>query len=562
MNPNSPDPPKKVVNLPKNQNKSALVNGIMSEEIYKQAKTFRIQVYIFIEFSRDYYDGIYKLTYQDVAEMFNVTIPIIKRAYMNAKKDLDDKSRPNGRPFSLSKEQIQRFSEWMKTHARPPHIKQVKTFIANEVGTNLDNKTYKNALNKAGLQTDEAEAIDADRYYCSPNSIDNYYALLESYFLTYDIPTPFVYNVDEEGHDEYVDTKKTETVVVPKGNTEKLRFPVERKDDHTTFVACICADGTYMKPLIVVKRKTIEARILRTSLWNKLRIEHEDTGYINSKIFDAWLEKVFIPEVNKRRLDYNYTGPAVLILDGCPSHYTDKLFDLCNANLIKIFFIPPHSSNQTQMLDLATFHAHKENVRSARLFEITDDDLLVDKIGMLYDSFHKAASYKNVVASFEAAGAVFEPGPNGMPIVRFSIDFTTQIWHKNKTKKEKAEIREKRKGKGETETRIDLKDFGDLNVYWENKDIQKVVKKMPKIIDYSKRTDPFHRLLLALVPLDKSDYEELRDQNKELNEKEEMKKKGRPKKEEKEKKIDDSYATSYSFKERLSFELKSLELED
>ena len=494
--------------------------------------------------------------------MFNVTIPIIKRAYMNAKKDLDDKSRPNGRPFSLSKEQIQRFSEWMKTHARPPHIKQVKTFIANEVGTNLDNKTYKNALNKAGLQTDEAEAIDADRYYCSPNSIDNYYALLESYFLTYDIPTPFVYNVDEEGHDEYVDTKKTETVVVPKGNTEKLRFPVERKDDHTTFVACICADGTYMKPLIVVKRKTIEARILRTSLWNKLRIEHEDTGYINSKIFDAWLEKVFIPEVNKRRLDYNYTGPAVLILDGCPSHYTDKLFDLCNANLIKIFFIPPHSSNQTQMLDLATFHAHKENVRSARLFEITDDDLLVDKIGMLYDSFHKAASYKNVVASFEAAGAVFEPGPNGMPIVRFSIDFTTQIWHKNKTKKEKAEIREKRKGKGETETRIDLKDFGDLNVYWENKDIQKVVKKMPKIIDYSKRTDPFHRLLLALVPLDKSDYEELRDQNKELNEKEEMKKKGRPKKEEKEKKIDDSYATSYSFEERLSFELKSLELED
>lgn len=176
------------------------------------------------------------------------------------------------------------------------------------------------------------------------------------------------------------------------------------------------------------------------------------------------------------------------------------------------------------MLDLATFHTHKENVRSARLFEITDDDLLVDKIGMLYDSFHKAASYKNVVASFEAAGAVFEPGPNGMPIVRFSIDFTTQIWHKNKTKKEKAEIREKRKGKGETETRIDLKDFGDLNVYCENKDIQKVVKKMPKIIDYSKRTDPFHRLLLALVPLDKSDYEELRDQNKELNEKEEMKK--------------------------------------
>ena len=81
-----------------------------------------------------------------------------------------------------------------------------------------------------------------------------------------------------------------------------------------------------------------------------------------------------------------------------------------------------------------------------------------------------------------------------------------------------------------------MKDFGDLNVYWENKDIQKVVKKMPKIIDYSKRTDPFHRLLLALVPLDKSDYEKLRDQNKELNEKEEMKKKEDLKKKKKKRK--------------------------
>ncbi len=560
MDPNKPVTPKEVVQLPKNQNKSKIANGIMAEEVYIQAKTFRIQVYILIEFSRDYYEGIYKLTYQDVADMFDVTVPIIKRAYINAKKDLDEKSRPNGRPFSLSKEQVQRLSEWMKSQQQPPHIKQVKSFIANEVGEDLDNKTYKNALNKAGLKTEESEAIDADRYYCNPSSIENYYDLLESYFLTYDIPSPFVFNVDEEGHDEYVDTKKTELVVVPKSNTQKLRFPVERKDDHTTFVACICADGSFMKPLIVVKRKTIEARIMRTSLWNKLRIEHDETGYINSKIFDIWTEKIFIPEVNRRRLEFNYTGPAVLILDGCPSHYTEKLFDLCNANTIKIFFIPPHSSNQTQMLDLATFHSHKENVRSARLFDITNDDLLVDKIQMLYDSFQKAASYKTIISSFEAAGAVFEP--NGcMPIVRFSIDFTTQIWHKNKTKKEKAEIKEKRKGKGKTETRIDVEDYGNLSVYWSNKDAQKVVKKMPKIIDYTNCTDPFHRLLLAFVPLDKSDFEFMRDpQNQSLNKKEEIKK-GRPKKEEKEEKVDDLYIIC-SFNEKLNFELESLGLNE
>lgn len=45
-----------------------------------------------------------------------------------------------------------------------------------------------------------------------------------------------------------------------------------------------------------------------------------------------------------------------------------------------------------------------------------------------------------------------------------------------------------------------------------------------------------------------------------LNEKIEIKK-GRPKKEEKEKKFDESYMVGYTFGQKISFELKSLELE-
>ena len=560
MNKNQPDPPKQIVNFPKGQYKNNLVKEIMAQQVYIEARTFRIQVYIFIEFSRYYYDGNYKLTYEEVANLFNVTIPIVKRAYSNAKKDLDETTKPNGRPFSLSKDQIQKLSEWIKSLEEPPQIRKVKTFIANEVGEELDNKTYKNALFKAGLKTEFAEAIDADRYYCKPSSIEYYYSMLESYFHTYNIPCSFVFNVDEEGHDEYVDTKKKELLVVPQDNTKRLQFPVERKDEHTTFVACICADGTYLKPLIVVKRKTIEARILRTSLCGMIKIEHEETGYVNSEVFNAWINKVFIPAVTSRRLEYNYTGPAVLIIDGCPSHYTEELFDACNSHNIKIFFIPPHSSNQTQMLDLALFHSHKEKVRNARLFEIDDDDLLIEKVKMLFDSFQQAASYKTITKAFETAGAVFDPpGPNDCgPIVRFSIDFPTQITHLPRTKKVIAEIREKRKGKSETEIRVNLKDL-DLSTYWQNQNIQKVIKKMPKIIDYTEFKDPFHRLLIAQVPLNSQDLDHLRENDQELNEKKEIKK-GRPKKEEKEK-ITETYSSDFTFMQKLNFELKSLGLD-
>lgn len=560
MSSSAPNAPKDIINYPTNQNTNKIVMAITSQDIYKEAKSFRIQVLILIEFSRYLFDGQFKLTYDNVAELFDVSVPIIHRAYMNGKKDVENLSRPNGRPFSLTKDKVIKFKEWYEAQSEPPKYDQVKAFISNMVGQELDYKTYINAIHKIDLKVEEAESIDADRYFCSPQAIDYYYTMLAAFFLSIEIPSYFVFNVDEEGHDEYVDAKKKELLVVPKDNTQTLYYPVKRRDDHTTFVACIAADGSYLKPLIVVKRKTIEARILRASLFDKVVIKYQETGYINSDVFNYWVTEVFIPEVNERRKKFNYSGPAVLIIDGCPSHYTDVLFDSCNQNNIKIFFIPPHSSNQTQMLDLATFNVHKINVRKARLFEIDDDNLLIDKIIMLYDSFQKAATYSNIRSSFEVAGAVYDVSAvNLMPIVKFSIDFTTKIWHHHRTSEEKAKIRELRKGKGETELRVKLDDFNKFSVYWQNDNIKKVVEKMPKILDYSEDTILSHRLQLAFIDLDKSDYQQLNDKIKI--------KKGRPSKKEDEEKKEieelknNRYLNDFTYEQRIRFELESLGFE-
>ena len=176
---------------------------------------------------------------------------------------------------------------------------------------------------------------------------------------------------------------------------------------------------------------------------------------------------------------------------------------------------------------------------------------------MLFNSFHIAASHKNITKSFETAGAVFEPGIHGMPIVRFSIDFTTQIWHEHRTASEKAEIREKRKGKGQVETRIGIDDFNDISAYWENRNVEKAIEKMPKIIDYSE-SDPFHKLLCSFIPLDKNDI-------KELNPKIDIRR-GRPKKDDTKKALKDkakvcTYLTDYTFEQRLYLELESVGLD-
>ena len=86
-------------------------------------------------------NGTHKLTYNDVAQLFDVTVPIINRAYQNAKKNFAEETKTNGMPFTFSKMQIQILSDWIKSNKEPPHIKQVKNFITNEVSEELDNKT-------------------------------------------------------------------------------------------------------------------------------------------------------------------------------------------------------------------------------------------------------------------------------------------------------------------------------------------------------------------------------------------------------------------------------------
>lgn len=312
-----------------------------------------------------------------------------------------------------------------------------------------------------------------------------------------------MYNVDEEGHEEFVDAKKKDLVVVPiDAEKKEYHFPIHKRDDHSTFVACIVADGSYFKPLIVVKRKTIEVRVLRLSIADKVMIMHEETGYINNIVFDEWIDKIFIPEVQEKGRKYHYNGPAVLILDGCSSHYTDRLFELCDENNIRIFFIPAHSSNQTQMLDLGTFHLHKENVRKVKLTETEDNELLLQKIVLLLDSFQRLATYKNIRGAFEVAGAVFEVSTdNSMPIVCFSKAFTTKLWHCPRTREEIKDIREKRKGIGETEPRIKLTELNKSLFEQLSPKAKEASQKVPHIIDTNSEKNLYANIINALVPL-------------------------------------------------------------
>ena len=124
-------------------------------------------------------------------------------------------------------------------------------------------------------------------------------------------------------------------IVTEKDKGKELSYTVTRQNNHETFLACISADGSYLKPLIVIKRKTLDVRICRIPIMDKIIIGSSESGFINSNLFDRWVENALIPYIKQRREEHKHEGRALLLLDGASSHFTKLFFDQCNANKIK-----------------------------------------------------------------------------------------------------------------------------------------------------------------------------------------------------------------------------------
>lgn len=257
-------------------------------------------------------------------------------------------------------------------------------------------------------------------------------------------------------------------------------------------------------PLIVVKRKTVEARFFRTPISDKIYISDNEWVFITSEIFNDWAENIPILYIKEKREKLKYQGPAVLILDGCSCHYTPTLYRFCAENSIKIFFLPPHSSNQTQPLDLVIFHLHKDKIRQHIKIE-SDDFMLAEKLTHFYSAFQSIAILEHIKASFEAAGAVYDKSNTLNPIVHFDRNFATHLLSNPKSIKEKKALSRKRKGLDlqDHETRINIE---DIRAIWKNDEsaiarIEEKMKNVPRIIDPVRDAPPtqFNWLLQAFV---------------------------------------------------------------
>ena len=125
----------------------------------------------------------------------------------------------------------------------------------------------------------------------------------------------------------------------------------------------------------------------------------------------------------------------------CTAHENNKFKDLCENYLkIKVFVLPAHSSNQTQPLDLVTFHSHKANIKKyIVLFESADDSALVKQIIVIVNGWYSCCTPEKITSAFRAMGAYFTH-KNGTSIVHFNKNYAHKLTNHELTKEERLKI--------------------------------------------------------------------------------------------------------------------------
>ena len=202
--------------------------------------------------------------------------------------------------------------------------------------------------------------------------------------------------MDEADQDEYVD-QHSMNVIFPKNfKGERTSVPVRHESKRATLIHCICNDGSYTRPLLIVPRKAVDSVILK----------HQTKGFANTDLIRNWLETIFSPtilekwEIEHKRTCYN--GYVVLILDGMSAHSKALSFYNLDDFYLKFVYLVPHSSHVAQPLDLVVFSVQKLFTTRRKI----SDPLMaqVDKLRHILKGLTQASTTENIISAFQSAG--------------------------------------------------------------------------------------------------------------------------------------------------------------
>ena len=178
-----------------------------------------------------------------------------------------------------------------------------------------------------------------------------YFNLLESVLTDNDLLSSpgQIYNVDETG----VPLDHRPPKVVTKRGQRKVRCRTSGNRSQITVIGCVSACGQAIPPFVIFDAKSLNME------WRKNEISGtsyglSDKGWVDTELFKGWLTDHLLKYAVGAR-------PLLVLLDGHSSHYQPDLIRYAKEHDIILFCLPPHTTHESQPLDVSVFKSLKKN---------------------------------------------------------------------------------------------------------------------------------------------------------------------------------------------------------
>ena len=375
-----------------------IIEELLDSNEYKSCKCFRDQVKFICNSTRN---EIVFLSYRKIGHFFGKNKGTIKKQY-----ELSNKGEHiNGRPRILNEDQTSLIHEFIRNSfidKVPVSFLDVCVFIDSCYNIQIQMDTIRHIVYCwKEFKIVDGKPMETERVMCDSGEIDDYFCHLEN--LIHDIDDGFIYNIDETGFQDWTDRRDKRIIVPSDYELDSIPICVNRNSKRLTTVACINIDGSSLKPLIISERKTVEIELSQIGYSdNHFLIKFQENGFISTEIFNEWAYEIFFPDLMRKRIEKNYLGLALLLLDGCSCHISDYFLDLCTEYGVEPVFLPAHSSDQTQPLDLVIFGVMKmiyDHVRPDKNLNPQTKEII-----RIHSAWISASTPYNVTQAFRKAG--------------------------------------------------------------------------------------------------------------------------------------------------------------
>ena len=244
-----------------------------------------------------------------------------------------------------------------------------------------------------------AEPLSYARAVCSqPEILDHYYDLLQQTLIEHDLTDKpnQIFNLDESGMPLDPCPPK---VITQKGIKHSVSITTGDKAQITT-LACCCAAGYVIPPLVVFDRKKLKSEMTVGEVPGTM-YGLSSNGWMDTELFELWFKHHFFMHVPSCR-------PILLMMDGHSTHFQPSVVRMAAKEEVILFCLPPHSIHLTQPLDKGCFGPLKSAWK-----EVCHDFLIKNpgKVVTRYEFsalFGKAWTHSmtmtNVIAGFYTTG--------------------------------------------------------------------------------------------------------------------------------------------------------------